>query len=116
MFSNADKRLKYDTFRRNLSNLINLRKITQVKLADDIGCTKGTVSRYLNSDREPEIEFVYRIAEYFGVTIDWLLGIAPKSQSRFTPETEQIATLYQKASPSDKAVVQTLLQKYETDE
>lgn len=43
-------------------------------LADSLGTTKSTLSRYENGLREPKNEFVKRCAELFDVSVDYLSG------------------------------------------
>lgn len=51
------------------------RKIGQRELAEAIGVTKATVSRYEVERGEPNDEIKVKIAKYFGVSLDYLLGI-----------------------------------------
>ena len=44
------------------------------KAAESIGIPKGTYASYEYGKREPNIEMISKIAEYFGVTTDYLLG------------------------------------------
>jgi len=113
MHSHENNTLNYDAFRQNLANLISAKGLLRKDVADDIGCTHGTITRYMRGDRAPDIEFVYRLCKYFGVTMDWMLGISPKTYSGFTPETKKIVDLYTHASESDQLVIRTILQKYE---
>ena len=52
------------------------RNVSQTKLAIDLNTTQNTISRWENGLREPGIEELIRIADYFGVTLDYLLGRA----------------------------------------
>ena len=57
--------------------LRNLRKekgISQLKLAMDLNMSQNTISRYETGDREPGINDLIKIAEYFDVSIDNLVG------------------------------------------
>ena len=50
------------------------KKITQLKLAMDLNMTQNTISRYESGGREPGIAELIRIADYFDVSVDYLLG------------------------------------------
>lgn len=61
------------------SLLRNLRKgkgISQQKLADEIGVTKSTVGLYETGDTVPDVKTLYKIAKYYDVSSDYLLGLA----------------------------------------
>ena len=50
--------------------------MTQIDLAEKVGISNVTISRYLSGDRIPRLDFITRIASVFGVSIDYLLGIS----------------------------------------
>ena len=57
-----------------LKELRKARKISQLKLALDLNMNQNTVSRYENMEREADYETLIKIADYFDVSIDYLLG------------------------------------------
>ena len=63
-----------ESFIKKLSILLEEKNITQRELAEKINVTEVTISRYLSGERSPRIEIVSKIAEFFGVSIDSLLG------------------------------------------
>ncbi|MCQ2982533.1 MAG: helix-turn-helix domain-containing protein [Treponemataceae bacterium] len=56
------------------------RGISQVDLANALGVTKQSVSNWENDNIMPSIEMLIKIASYFSVTPDYLLGFE-KGQS-----------------------------------
>jgi len=56
-----------------LKELRKGRNITQLKMAMDLNMSQNTISRYENGEREPGLEELVRIADYFDVSI-YLLG------------------------------------------
>ena len=48
--------------------------ISQLKLALDLNMNQNTISRYENCEREADYKTLIRIADYFNVSIDYLLG------------------------------------------
>ena len=50
------------------------RGMSQVELAGLLGVTKQSVSNWENDNIQPSIEMLVKIADYFGVTTDYLLG------------------------------------------
>ena len=57
-----------------LKELRKARKISQLKLAMDLNMNQNTVSRYENMEREADYKTLILIADYFNVTLDYLLG------------------------------------------
>ncbi|MBQ9070182.1 MAG: helix-turn-helix transcriptional regulator [Clostridia bacterium] len=47
---------------------------TQKEVAEFICCSPLVYSRYEREEREPDIDSLCRLADYFGVTIDYLVG------------------------------------------
>lgn len=68
---------KYNSpFAQNLRSLMRSRGLTQDELANVIGKTRQTVSQYINGVSEPNYGTLSQIANYFRVSIDFLLGIS----------------------------------------
>lgn len=60
-----------------LENLKKLRaesKTSQAVLAEAIGVTQQSINKYENHNVEPDIESLRRMADYFGTTIDYIVG------------------------------------------
>ena len=49
------------------------RNMSQQRLAMELSMSQNTISRYENGEREPGIEELIRIADYFNVSLDYLL-------------------------------------------
>ena len=58
----------------NIKNLRKAKGISQLKLALDLNTNQNTVSRYETGEREPSISDLIKIADYFNVSIDYLVG------------------------------------------
>lgn len=48
--------------------------ISQLKLALDLNMNQNSISRYENLEREADYETLVRFADYFDVSLDYLLG------------------------------------------
>jgi transcriptional regulator with XRE-family HTH domain len=57
-----------------LKELRKRANISQLKLAVDLNTNQNTISRYENLEREADYEMLIKIADYFEVSIDYLLG------------------------------------------
>ena len=49
------------------------RNISQLKLAMDLNMNQNSISRYETGEREADYATLIRLAEYFNVSIDYLL-------------------------------------------
>ena len=61
-----------------LKELRKERKLSQLKLAMDLNMNQNIVSRYENLERQADYETLIKFADYFGVTLDYLLGRSDK--------------------------------------
>mgnify|MGYP002518980571 FL=1 len=50
--------------------------ISQVQLANELGVTKQCVSNWENDNILPSLDMLLKIAKYFNVTTDYLLGVS----------------------------------------
>ncbi len=69
-----------DKFSYRLLSLMEEYNLTQKKLAEMVGTTNVTISRYINGDREPRLEIATKLANVFHVSIDYLLGNTENKQ------------------------------------
>ena len=68
---------KYNApFPSNLRAIINEKDTTITALAREFGITRLVVSQYADGTGQPNADKLTRIADYFGVSTDWLLGRA----------------------------------------
>ena len=56
-----------------LKEIRKLKGISQLKLAMDLNTNQNTISRYETGEREPGIDELIKIADYFNISIDYLL-------------------------------------------
>ena len=50
------------------------RKISQKSLADSLGITQSTIANYENNIRQPNLEMLINISDYFNVSTDFILS------------------------------------------
>ena len=56
-----------------LKELRKKHNISQLKLAMDLGMNQNSISRYENEERQADYQTLIAIADYFGVSVDYLL-------------------------------------------
>ena len=57
-----------------LKKLRKEKNISQLKLALDLNMNQNSISRYENMEREADYETLVKFADYFSVSLDYLLG------------------------------------------
>ncbi len=60
-----------------IAELRHKKKITQQELADIVGVSFQTISKWENGGAMPDITYLPILAEYFDVSVDQLIGIVP---------------------------------------
>lgn len=93
--------------------------ITQATLAKEIGIAQATISDIETEKTSPTAETIKKIAEYFGVTADYLLGIErPQTQSlhlkseELSASEQKMLSAYRAAPQAIKNVVDVALEPY----
>ena len=61
-------------FAQNLSALMKENGLTQGELSKALNIPQQTISRYVTGKREVTLEYLCKIADYFGEDIDVLIG------------------------------------------
>ena len=88
---------------------------SQQAFADAFGVAQTTVASWEGGKREPGYETTIRLADFFHVSIDYLLGRelapAPKDNGLSDPERALIAA-YRAASPDDRAIIDNIVRRY----
>jgi len=83
-------------FGQRLRYLRESKKMTQKELAKALNSSESTIGMYERGEREPNFETVGKIASYFGVSVDFLLG--------HTNDSTQTQRIVQDYSPFLKAI------------
>jgi len=80
------------TFGQKLKSLREKKGITQRELADLLNITRSRLSLYEIDDRQPDHDLTVQIANFFGVSTDYLLGNTSKverNSRELTPEEKE---------------------------
>lgn len=87
----------------NLKNLRKQRGITQRDLAKYLGVSISTFSGWETGVYEPDHAHLCKIADYFGVTVDELLGRSPQLFDDARVERPEIMELYELMTPQQQS-------------
>jgi len=69
-----------------IADLRKQKKLTQQELADAIGVSFQTISKWETAASMPDITLLPPLAEYFHVSTDQLLGLKPLDGESYIPE------------------------------
>jgi len=86
-----------DSFSTRLRFIREKAGLSQSEFADKLGVSRGSISYYENAERVADIEFLFRLHQYFDLETDYLLGI---SDNAF-PENQELGAA---TGLSDKAI------------
>lgn len=104
--------INVEAFKTNLNTLVEGRGMLFRDVAHAVGMTPATLSRYANGFRSPELSNILALADYFKVSVDWLIGRSNDRYASTIPEIQEIIDCYSKASEEDRKVIDVVLAKY----
>ena len=100
---------------KRLEELRTLKGLSQKKLAQELGITQQSICKYENGQGEPTIHALIGIAEYFNVSVDYLIGKSNKkgieTDAKISEEEYKVLSAYKKL---DKNGREALLEMAET--
>ncbi|MFL0251373.1 helix-turn-helix domain-containing protein [Clostridium neuense] len=90
------KQVSLEIFAQRLRKLREEHGLSTRALGEIVGTSNATISRYETGKRDPDLMVVHNIAEYFGVTIEYLCG------EDINPDKENIIRLFSNLSDESK--------------
>ncbi len=104
-----------------MNNLRTLRKQHQLSmkaLGNIVGVAESTISLYENEKREPDLSTLKKIADYFGVSVDYILGRDEMESIPVQPKKNTVISIgrggerrVHELSDEDAAFVDAFLEK-----
>lgn len=85
-------------FALNIKKLREERNLSQKDVADHLGVTRQAVNSYECGRREPDYQTLIKLADFFTVTVDYLLG---RSSYKGINNLEECETRYEEHIPHD---------------
>lgn len=83
----------------NLKLLRKQKKLTLQEMATDFNSSPQVLNNYENGKRQPDFDTLIKLADYFGVSVDYLIGRTGASSAPFgtaaSPLTEEENELLQ---------------------
>lgn len=67
-------------FSKRLQRLREREKVKRHVLSELCGMDRGAIRRYERGERKPTLEATIKIADHFGVSLDYLVGLTDKPE------------------------------------
>ena len=91
--------------------------LTQSQFAKAIGTSQKNISRWELGETEPSAYYLKKIAEFYKITTDYLLGVEDDLANKFydtvlnavTPEERKILNAYRELSSTNKQMILRML-------
>lgn len=98
------------SFGNNLEKLRKENKVSQAKLGEVLGITQQMVSNYEKDSSQPNIELLVKIADFFKVSIDALVGYTPVNDEVKLAQKDRLMEYYDRLSEADRDKCFTIMQ------
>ena len=91
------------------------KELSQRKMAQQLNISQGTYNNWENSNTQPSIEQLVQLAEFFGVSVDYLVGNTDDfgtvvSSRPLTREEEKILALFSSLNGEQKNALTLILE------
>lgn len=86
-----------------LRSLIEQQGITQKELAKKLSITPSALGNYVQNTREPDYHTLIKIADYFHVSTDYLLGYSA-SEQKLSHEEEILLHIFRSLTDDQKEI------------
>ncbi len=103
---------------KNLKKLRTEFKISQQQLANAIGVSQQSVNKYENQDVEPDIAVLIKIADYFSVSVDYLIGRISSPDfavSSLSKDEKLIISKYKTLTKKEKEIIKLIIDNHMGD-
>ena len=96
---------------KNLKLIRTMRGISQQMLANALGTTQQSINKYENHKIEPDINTLIALADYFDVTVDYLIGRTDEN-NQVLSDGNSLLGKYSRLNKSEKICIDTLIDTY----
>ena len=102
---------KPSIFAKRLVELRKSRQLTQVQLAEKIGVSKATIGYYESAAKNPKLDTIFKLAEFFGVPPEELItenlpNAKPGPESKIDQQVKRIKSL----SPAKQRMIVSIVE------
>jgi len=99
------------SFAANLAKLRREKGLSQRQASAELGVSQALLSHYENDSREPKLEFVVKICDYYAVTTDFLLGRTTEradGASRLSAQVSEAIDMLEELREAESEIIKKL--------
>lgn len=85
-----------------LKALRTTRKLYQKDLAEFLQVDRTTYAKYETGDSEPPLATLIRLSEFYGVTLDYLVGL---DDVKLSPDAQELLEIFSQLSDAGRQIV-----------
>lgn len=104
---------------KNLRALRINKGVSQQQLADVVGVSQQSVNKYERQTVEPDIATLMALADYFGTTVDFLIGHAPagrgpdpQAELELTRDELELVRDMRRLTANEKKSIRLVMENY----
>lgn len=87
-----------------LKELRESHSLTQSELGEQLGLSKSAIGNYENGHRQPDMQTLSQMADYFHVTIDYIVGRSNLPTFDISAKEDKMLQIF-RTVPEDKQVL-----------
>lgn len=92
-------------FSEQLKVLRNSRGLSQRDLCKIFCVSSGAIAMWETGKRQPDLSTLCKLADYFNVTVDYLLGREDKEKTPIQPHKTVVQALFDELSPFEQGQI-----------
>lgn len=93
----------------NLKRICKLKGIKNTQIASFMGVSAGSVSHWFKGDNFLDIDNLYKLCRYIGVSLDQVFGLDPIVVGVLNDEENEVLVAYRNASDDEKKIIRRVL-------
>ena len=97
------------TVSENLRRVCKLKGIKNKDIAAHMGVSEGAVSHWFKMDNSMDIDNLYSLCQYIGVSLDQVFGLDPIVVGVLTPEENELVVAYRNAGNETRENIRRIL-------
>ncbi len=88
------------------------RQLNQRELAEQLGVSNGAIGMWETGKRQPDLDMIIKLASFFSVSIDYLLGYSDQRSFYTDQEEAEFLELFRKLDTDNRDIIRGDMKKY----